>query len=185
MNQLHKEYFVPAFLGILGVAAALLFIFSIPASASANGVFGSGAHAASTTLEVMINDSGHASVRGAKVTGISGTTITAQTLLGSTVLSWTVATDANTKFIPRSGTTTPSIANVKVGDYIAFSGTIDTALSGLTVHAKVVHDASFVPATTTEKHDQNDESGKGDSEGNQKKGSFFESFKSHFHFFFR
>lgn len=95
------------------------------------------AHAVGSTLEVRINNDNSVVVRGAKVTAVSGSLITAQTAFGSTVLSWSVQTNADTRFAYR-GDSAASLGSISVGDYISFSGSLNTSAGGLTVNANVV-----------------------------------------------
>jgi hypothetical protein len=96
----------------------------------------------SSAVDVQIRNDGKVAVHGAKVTGISGTTITAQTVWGSTTLAWTVNTNSSTKFLRRSDSGS-SVAEISVGDYLDFNGTLDTTQAGLVVNASMVRDASI------------------------------------------
>jgi hypothetical protein len=133
---------------VLFLSAAILAVgalFAAPLFASAHGdsdnAFKKGAHSVGSTLEVSINDNNSVTVRGAKVTSISGTTLNAQTAFGSTVLSWSIRTGTNTKIIALPGGTL-ALASIAVGDYVSFSGTLDTSAAGLVVNANVVKDWS-------------------------------------------
>ncbi len=147
--QISRKTYLPTLIGILGLLAGLAFIFAAPAHASANEnapmkLFGDAAfvlpHEGRTVIAVS---SGNAAVSGAKVTSVSGSVITAETKIGNTGLTWSVLTDANTHFLPISGSHT-LLADIKAGDSIAFFGTIDTGASGLVVHATFVRDGTFV-----------------------------------------
>jgi len=128
-------------------AAAVLAVGAVviaPLSVSAHNDGGENkraAHALGSTLEVRIDNDNSVIVRGAKVTAISGSVITAQTQFGSTVLSWSVQTNADTRFANR-GDGSASLAGIAVGDYISFSGMLNTAATGLSVNAKAVKDWS-------------------------------------------
>lgn len=91
--------------------------------------------------EMQVGSNGKVIVRGAKVTALSGSAISAQLAFGSFTTNWTVKTDANTEFIHRFGGKA-SLADVKVGDTLSFSGTLDTGAAAATVNAKVVKDWS-------------------------------------------
>ncbi|MBV9349237.1 MAG: hypothetical protein JO026_00635, partial [Patescibacteria group bacterium] len=93
-----------------------------------------------------MSDSGAVAVHGAKVTAVSGSTITAQTAFGATVLSWTVDTNNSTSFAPK-GNASNTLSNVKAGDYISFSGTLDSAAANLTVTANTIRDYSLLPVS--------------------------------------
>lgn len=117
------------------VASVALFGFAGAAFAdSGNGGVG---------VEVNIGANGGALVRGAKVTGVSGSTVNANTSFGASVMNWIVKTDSDTEFTADKGGAS-GIANIAVGDIISFRGTIDQAVAGLTVKAKVVKDWSSV-----------------------------------------
>ncbi len=94
---------------------------------------------AGTGVEVNIGSNGSALVRGAKVTSVSGSTIGADTSYGSSILNWLVKTDSTTKFTANKGSTT-GLAHIAVGDLVSFQGSLDQAVSGLTVNAKAVKD---------------------------------------------
>lgn len=103
---------------------------------------------AGTGVEVNLSSNGSALVRGAKVTSVSGSTINATTNYGSSSLSWTVKTDSNTNFTANKGGTN-GLAQIAVGDTVSFSGSLDQAVSGLTVNAKVVKDWTQVESKKT------------------------------------
>lgn len=98
---------------------------------------------AGTGVEVNIGSNGNVLVRGAKVTSVSDSTINANTSLGSSVLSWVVKTDSNTDFSAHKNGA-EGLANIAVGDIVSFRGTIDQAVTGLTVNARQVKDWSSV-----------------------------------------
>ena len=100
-----------------------------------------------SSLEVHINDNGSVLVRGAKVTAVSGTTITAITEWNGASMSWNINTDATTKFIElKNGQS--SVSDVKVGDFVSFSGNL-MAGSAFTVQAKQVKNWSVAPKVKT------------------------------------
>jgi hypothetical protein len=99
-------------------------------------------------VEVNLASNGSVLVRGAKVTGVSGSSISATTNYGSSQLSWTVKTDGNTDFNANKGGAT-GLANIATGDTVSFSGSLDQAVSGLTVNAKVVKDWTQVESKKT------------------------------------
>lgn len=95
-----------------------------------------------STLEVNIGNDGKVLVRGAKVTSVTGSTIMALTEWNGASLSWTVNTDANSKFIKRSGGAS-NISEVKAGDFVSFSGSL-MAGTTFTVQAKHIKNWSSV-----------------------------------------
>ncbi len=100
-----------------------------------------------TAVEMTISDSGKATVRGVKVTSVSGSTITASSVWGSAVLNWTVKTDGSTKFYFKNGAHS-ALADVKVGDILSFSGAVDQTASAFTVTADSVRDWSVTKSMT-------------------------------------
>lgn len=128
-----KEFFT----GAAVVAAVAVFGFAGAAYAD-NGSSGRG-------VEVQIGANGSALVRGAQVTAVSGTDVSAKTSLGASVMNWIVKTDSDTDFTANKNGAS-GLANIAVGDTISFRGTIDQAVSGLTVKAKTVKDWSSVEA---------------------------------------
>jgi len=131
---------------LYSLLAVVLAIVALVPFATAFADSGSGSKNG-TGVEVNIGANGSALVRGAKVPGVSSTTVNANTSLGSSVLSWIVKTDSNTDFsATKNGA--EGIANIAVGDTISFRGTIDQAVSGLTVNAKVVKDWTHVETKT-------------------------------------
>lgn len=103
---------------------------------------------AGTGIEVNIGSNGGVLVRGAKVTSVSDTTVNANTSLGASVLNWIVKTDSSTEFVTHGGANT-GLSGIAVGDTISFRGTLDQAVSGLTVNAKTVKDWSQVETKRT------------------------------------
>lgn len=99
-------------------------------------------------VEVVLGTNGSALVRGAKVTGVSGSEINATTNYGSSQLGWKVVTDSNTEFTANKNSTN-GLSQIAVGDTISFRGSIDQAVSGLTVKAQVVKDWTQVESKKT------------------------------------
>lgn len=139
MYTISKRFALVAPVALLVLGS--LFISPLLASANGNEDKKSGPHAVGSTLEIRIEDNNAVLVRGAKVTAVSGSVITAETVFGATVLSWSVRTNANTVFTHHADGTTP-LSTLVVGDYVSFSGTLNTSGSGLTVDAKTVKDWS-------------------------------------------
>lgn len=98
-------------------------------------------HALGSTLEIHMYDSGKVLVRGAKVSSVSGSTINATTSFGAYGVAWSVKTTNDTKLISRFKGNI-SLADVKVGDYISFQGSLDTTAVQPTVNAMLVKDWS-------------------------------------------
>jgi hypothetical protein len=70
---------------------------------------------------------------------VSGSTITASTSFGNSTVSWVIVTDSNTSFF-KHNVSSPSINSIVVGDYVSFSGPINTSATALTVTATAVKD---------------------------------------------
>ncbi|MEK7155589.1 MAG: DUF5666 domain-containing protein [Patescibacteria group bacterium] len=119
-------------------AALVLAVMAFASSAFADSTVGLG-------VEVNIGSNGGALVRGARVTSVSGTDVSAKTSLGASVMNWLVKTDSDTDFSANKGGAS-GLAEIAVGDTISFRGTIDQAVSGLTVKAKTVKDWSSIEA---------------------------------------
>ena len=134
-----------------GFSVTQFFITAVVASA-AIGAFAGIASAADSNnsglgVSVDVSAKGDALVRGAEVTAVSDTQVNAETSWGSAVLNWVVKTDSETDYV---GKNEKDIARseIKVGDTISFKGSIDQAISGLTVKAKTVKDWSKAQAKT-------------------------------------
>lgn len=97
--------------------------------------------ATGSTLEVHINNDGKVLARGGKVTAVSGNTITATLTFGSNVMTWTINTNDSTKFVRKNGGAA-NVSEVAVGDFISWSGNLDTSTTGLAVTASIVKDWS-------------------------------------------
>jgi len=130
-----------AIMSVMTILALLPFAGTAYADNDSNSKAGTG-------VEVSIGANGSALVRGAKVTSVSGPTIGANTNYGSSLLGWTVKTDSNTEFSANKGSAT-GLAQIAVGDIISFRGSLDQAVSGLTVNAKVVKDWTHVESKKT------------------------------------
>mgnify|MGYP001567410062 CR=1 FL=1 len=103
-----------------------------------------------SSFEVHITSNGKTLVRGAKVTAVTGSTITATSGWDSATLTWTITTDASTRFVGRHGGTSP-LSEISVGDVISFQGAlVTTVASPFTVKADTVKDwSSKIPFRTT------------------------------------
>jgi hypothetical protein len=101
----------------------------------------SGPAAVGSTLEMHINNNGSVLVRGAKITSISGSTINATEAWGSFSVNWVINTTSSTKLQLRYGAAA-TFSEFSVGDYISFSGSMNTTQSTATVNANVVKDFS-------------------------------------------
>lgn len=97
--------------------------------------------AAVAPVTVDVNAGGHVLVRGAVVTGVSGNVISATTSWGSESLAWSIGIASSTELLGKSGRA--ALADVKNGDVVSFSGSLDKAVGNLTVNARVVRDASL------------------------------------------
>ena len=129
-------------IGTIALAAAIMVV---PAFALANWGDKKGTSFAprsvGSSLEVIISDNGNTTVRGAKVTGVSGSTITAQTIWDASSITWTVRTDSETNFIQKSGSDS-DLGDISEGDYVSFSGALASG-SSFTVTADVVKNWSL------------------------------------------
>jgi hypothetical protein len=100
-----------------------------------------GAVAIPSPVTVNVNAGGRVLVRGAVVTGISGNAISAMTSWGSESLSWSIGVASSTELLGKSGRV--ALSDMKSGDRINFSGSLDKTASMLSVNAQVVRDASL------------------------------------------
>lgn len=98
-------------------------------------------------IEVMISGNGKTTVRGARVTDVSGSVIAAQTMWNDTTINWTVRTDSDTDFLRKTGSNA-GIADINDGDYVSFSGMLATNGS-FTVDADVVKNWSLASDART------------------------------------
>lgn len=92
-------------------------------------------------VSIDVGAKGDALVRGAEVTAVSDSEVKAETAWGDAVLNWVVTTDSDTEYLGSNGNEVTR-SEIAVGDTISFRGTIDQALSALTVKAKIVKDWS-------------------------------------------
>ncbi|MBU0750441.1 hypothetical protein KKH15_02900 [Patescibacteria group bacterium] len=89
---------------------------------------------------MTIGADGGVLVRGAEVTGVSGDTVTARTQWGDTSVTWTIETNASTKFMDLSGKE-GTLADVDTGETVSFSGHV-AAGTAFTVDADVLRNWS-------------------------------------------
>jgi len=94
-----------------------------------------------TAVSISISDNGSVLVRGAEVTDVSGDRITAVTEVGSLDLVWRIDTNSDTDFVDEDGAGIGS-NDVNDGDYVSFSGSLDTDSEVFTVDANTVRDWS-------------------------------------------
>ncbi len=94
-----------------------------------------------TAVSISISDNGSVLVRGAEVTDVSGDRITAVTEVGSLDLVWRIDTNGDTDFVDEDGAGIES-DDVSDGDYVSFSGSLDTDGEVFTVDADTVRDWS-------------------------------------------
>ena len=127
------------------VMAVSIFAVALTASAQTTA---STPQSVGSTLEVHIYNNGTALVRGAKVSGVSGNAISATTTFGSYSINWTVGTSSSTNIIKRYGGATV-ISNIQNGDFISFSGVLNTVASQATVDATSVRDWSLQTTNST------------------------------------
>ncbi|MBU1292578.1 hypothetical protein KJ819_00740 [Patescibacteria group bacterium] len=119
------------FAGLL-VVGGLMFAFAHNAQAKDSERVRAG-----SPLEVIISDNGRVLVRGAEITSVGGADIIARSEWGQSSLTWTVRTDSDTSFVQKKG---PSlqIGDFEDGDFISFSGVLNTETSAFTVDADSV-----------------------------------------------
>lgn len=134
-------------LGVVSASAILVFGAASVAFAQSSATPASPA-AAGTTLEVHISNEGTALVRGAKVTSVGSSTINATQTWGSYSQSWVVKVGPGTEFTRRYGGAS-SLGEITVGDYVSFSGPLDSTQSVGMVNAKVVKDFSIQKVNTS------------------------------------
>ncbi len=94
-----------------------------------------------TAVSISISDNGSVLVRGAEVTDVSGDRITAITEVGALDLTWRIDTNGDTDFVDEDGAGIDN-DDVSDGDYVSFSGTLDTDSEIFTVDADTVRDWS-------------------------------------------
>ena len=93
------------------------------------------------SLEVVMNEDGHVRVAGARVREVLDSGFRAETLWGAGKLTWTVRTDEKTPILRKDGTKI-ALAQVTAGDYVSFTGQIQTSMAPFTVDATSVRDWS-------------------------------------------
>ena len=134
---------------------ALFSGFAIAHADQGNNKFRLGGEA----RQIVIGEDGKVTVRGAKVTSVSGSTIFAGVVFGSTSFNWTVVTNASTTVIT-SKHATSTVGQIAIGDIVSFAGNLNTALSAATVMATVLEDwtriASSSAATSTRERGDRD-----------------------------
>lgn len=116
-------------------------LVAVPAYAD-NDTYKQEAHNNGTTLEVHINDNGSVLVRGAKVTAISGSLISASTTFGTSSIAWTIDGSAVSKVTRRYGGN-GTVADIQVGDYLGFNGSLTSTTTGFAVKATSLKDWSI------------------------------------------
>jgi hypothetical protein len=135
-------------LGVASLVGFSILLSSASLAFAQTTAANSGPASVGSTLETHINNDGTVLVRGAKITSINGSTINATQTWGSYNVSWVVNTNTSTKFTRRFGGDS-SLGEFTVGDYISFSGTLDTTQPQGTVTAKVVKDYSVQKVNAT------------------------------------
>jgi len=120
------------------IALAALTLSAFPYEASANSYKPS---SAGVTLEVVMNEDGRVNVKGARVREVLDSGFTAETLWGAGKLMWTVETGENTPILRKDGGRI-ALAEVTAGDYVSFTGTIQTTMAPFTIDATTVRDWS-------------------------------------------
>ncbi len=135
-------------IGVLSASALLVLSASSVAFADTNQDEHSRVEAVGSTLEVHITHAGGVLARGAKVTAVGTSSITASQTWGSYVSVWTVNVVPSTDFYRRFGGAS-TLSEVHIGDYISFSGMLDTAQPQGTVNAKVIKDFSVQKTNST------------------------------------
>ena len=89
---------------------------------------------------VEIKQDGSVVLRGAKVSALSGNMVTVTETLGTTTLSWSVTTDANTKFEAKNAKAI-TLADIAVGDVVTVKGKMQSGGS-LSLTATTIRDIS-------------------------------------------
>lgn len=118
------------------------FASALIATASVGAVHGVAFADSRLGVSIDVGAKGDALIRGAEVTAVSDSEVKAETSWGNAVLNWVITTDSDTEYLGTNGHTVAR-NEISVGDTISFRGTIDQALSALTVKAKVVKDWSM------------------------------------------
>lgn len=123
------------------------FLGAVIASAVIGALTGIASAHSSLGVSVDIDANGGTLVRSAEVTAVSESQVNAETSWGSAILNWVVKTDAETDYVNKNNKEIAR-SDIQVGDTISFKGTIEQAISGLTVKAKTVKDWSKTEAKT-------------------------------------
>lgn len=147
MNKITKTLLESGVILAAGLAlvGALMFAFAQNANADSGK---RGPHEVGSTLEVIINDSGKAVVRGAEVTAVNDSSITARTQWDEASVTWTVRTDGDTQYLRKNGAGADH-DDIEVGDYVSFSGAITGgSASAFTIDADVVKNWSMSESGT-------------------------------------
>ncbi len=124
---------------ILGTTT-LAVLVCMPIAASADSIGARGG------TGVFVGENGVVHVLGAQVSAISGNVISAFTSIGNVVMNWTINASSDTK-IAGGGSKSATVADLHVGDKIAFSGTNSTS-SPLTISARKIVDITTTPPRT-------------------------------------
>lgn len=81
----------------------------------------------------------HKGLGNAIVTGVSGSVLTATDTRDGSTVTWTITTDAVTRFVTQHSTTTATIGAIAVGDRVAVAGTVtDNEGSDRAITARIV-----------------------------------------------
>ena len=121
------------------------FVGALIATASIGAFSGTAFADSRLGVSIDVGAKGDALVRGAEVTAVSDSEMKAKTSWGDAVLNWVITTDSGTEYLGTNGTEVAR-NEIAVGDTISFRGTVDQALSALTVKAKIVKDWSMAKA---------------------------------------
>ncbi|HYE22857.1 MAG TPA: hypothetical protein VEA92_00150 [Candidatus Paceibacterota bacterium] len=122
---------------LLTLAIALV---TLPAVASASSDYDPGS--VGVTLEVVMQESGKVNVKGARVREVTADGFRAETLWGSGKLTWNVQTGEGTPIARKDGGKI-TLTQVTPGDYVSFTGTIQSNMAPFTVNADSVRDWSI------------------------------------------
>lgn len=98
--------------------------------------------AADAVSQVSIAGNGFTIVRGATVEAVAGRFISARAGWNEAKMSWNIDTGSATKFFNADGERI-ALSDIRVGDIINFSGTMDSQTKKITVVANVVKDLSL------------------------------------------
>jgi len=112
----------------------------VPVAASASSDYDPGS--AGVALEVVMSESGRVNVKGARVREVTATGFRAETLWGAGKLTWNVQTNDKTPVSRKDGGRI-ALTQVTPGDYVSFTGTIQSNMAPFTVNADTVRDWSI------------------------------------------